>query len=359
MEPIARTASAVFCFLIAGPSAGCGGNSSGATCDDAWTRAAATCSRTGSNTQQHQEFLQLCNSPQSVTGCQSQASALAACFKQAATFVCDSTGQVHAVGCDAQAADLLLCQFPAFDMDGGTEANGAGMDSGTEADAGIDVGTVEDTGPAIGDGASPGPCDGSCLISFASGPDWSSFAGTLMPDDGSTNASYTESASLGPAKAVCQNASTPPNCPVGAVVYGLGGGGWAASIPQAEWIWRADVVVTAPADLQIGVFEKTFELGVNPTGLIQIAADDFAQVFVNGIAVGSVGSITDIPPAGRAQSAPTTFDLTPALHTGTNKITVVGQNGPASFLMGSCGAAGCSYSQNPAGVDFAGTMTSR
>jgi len=80
---------------------------------------------------------------------------------------------------------------------------------------------------------------------------------------------------------------------------------------------------------------------------------------VNGTAVGSVGSITDITPAGNAQNMLETFDLTPALQTGSNKITVVGQNGPSSFLSGACGAAGCSYAQNPAGVDFAGTLSSR
>jgi hypothetical protein len=162
--------------------------------------------------------------------------------------------------------------------------------------------------------------------------------------------------SLGPAADVCLNAMLPTNCPSGALVYGYGGNPQAwlggASIPQACWIWRADVTPTGQAAPQVAVFEKTFDLGSGPTGTMQISVDDFAEVFANQTSVGSIGSVSDIAAASSAQDSLTTIDLTPALRAGENTITVVGQNGPYG-----CGSsAGCSYSRDPAGVVFAGTL---
>lgn len=198
------------------------------------------------------------------------------------------------------------------------------------------------------------PCAGRCVLTFASGPDWASFAGESAPDAGDAHG-----ASLGPARVVCAGPQSPVHCPTtasGVLVYGDIQGAWGAgsSMPQAFWIWRGDVTPSAPADLQIGVFEQTFVLGAQPAGTLQIGADDSAAVFVNDVAVGTVGSVTNISIAGRDQNTATTFDLTSALRAGSNKITVVGQNGPSQYA--GCSSP-CTYAQNPAGVVFAGTLS--
>jgi hypothetical protein len=193
-------------------------------------------------------------------------------------------------------------------------------------------------------------------VTFASAPDWDSFAGVAAPDGGVSGALGQ---ALGPAREVCLNANVPAGCLAGALVYGLPGVGWegGSGLSNARWIWRADVAVTQPADLRRSTFEKTFLLCGSPTGSIRVAADDFAAVFVNGVPVGTVGSITDVAAASSGQDVAVWFDLTPALHAGPNAITVAGQNGPASFA-GGCGGIGCTYAQNPAGVVFAGTLES-
>ena len=84
-----------------------------------------------------------------------------------------------------------------------------------------------------------------------------------------------------------------------------------------------------------------------------IAADDFADVNVNGMSAGSVGSISDSSQASMAQSSLTQFDLTPFLVAGTNTINILGRNGPQSF--GGC-TMPCDYEQNPAGVVFDGKL---
>jgi hypothetical protein len=145
----------------------------------------------------------------------------------------------------------------------------------------------------------------------------------------------------------------------GLVIYADGGGGsgWGASsyLPDAFWIWHAGVAPSDFADLQVVVFDKTFTLGNDPTGSIQVAADDLAAVFVNGILVGSVGSVSNVAVAAAAQNMPSMFALGSSLHPGANTISVVGQNGPASFA-GGCGGR-CSYAQNVAGVLFEGSLT--
>jgi hypothetical protein len=353
MQQFACSVSIVFSLSMAALLAGCSTSSGSGVCNDAWSKAAKACPNAASNSQQ-QQFLQQCNSPQSLQGCASQASAWASCVKQTASFTCDSTGQPQAAGCDAQGNAFASCLLGSLGLDGGTfdfDAGTVDFDNGTPGGS--------DSGISPADAAPSRLCDGHCSIAFTSGSDWSSFAGTLMPDDGSPGASYSKGASLGPAREVCLSPSIPANCPATALTYTTSGTGWAAGsgIPQAHWIWRGDVVASAPADLQLGIFEKSFDLGPNPAGLIQIAADNFAQIFVNGLAVGAVGSMTDITQANTAHSMLTTFDLTAALQAGSNTITVVGQNAVGAFS--GCGASPCTYMQNPAGVDFAGTLTSR
>ena len=84
------------------------------------------------------------------------------------------------------------------------------------------------------------------------------------------------------------------------------------------------------------------------------AADDYAEVRVNGTAVGSVGSVSVISEASISNSTLTNFDLTPRLRPGVNTITIAAQNGPASFA--GC-ASSCTYSSNPAGVVFGGSLS--
>ncbi len=173
-----------------------------------------------------------------------------------------------------------------------------------------------------------------CGASLASGPAW------LTP--------------FGPAQHVCLSSSSPPGCPNDAVVYG-GGTGWAASlssISDATWVWRPGI---SPSDLADNVevtFTRTFVLSGAPTGTISIAADDFAEVTVNGKVAGTIGSTTNVNDAFAAQSSLTTFDLAPFLVAGSNTIAIVGRNGPASF---SCGTK-CTYAQNFAGVVFGGRL---
>jgi hypothetical protein len=205
-----------------------------------------------------------------------------------------------------------------------------------------------------GDGAAgvtpqPGLCSGSCTIAFASGTDWAWFSGDLGGVQGTP---------LGNAALVCVNATTPPNCPSGAVIYRSGGSGWMAdtsAFPDAHWIWRGDVEPDAAADLQYAVFQKAFVLGAHPSGSIEIAADDLAEVLVNGQVAASTGSVTDVSVAWQAQSTLKLIELGPFLVEGTNTLTVVGQNGPASFAGGACSP--CTYATNTAGVVFAGTFT--
>src|SRR5262249_34100596 len=149
-------------------------------------------------------------------------------------------------------------------------------------------------------------CVGTCALDIHSGPTWPSFAGADYADAGATHG-----ASLGPATEVCETPLLPTNCPAGALVYRQqqAAGGWTAGAgdPEALWTWRPAVALTAPADLQYAVFEQTFDLGAQPTGTIHIGADDYAAVYVNGIAIGSTGSVTDVSSAAGGQNTGATF----------------------------------------------------
>ncbi len=203
-------------------------------------------------------------------------------------------------------------------------------------------------------------CTPLCSTTFRSNSDWDSYAGIAT----STGVSPLAGDSFGPSTVVCARPNVPTNCPVGMnglVIYADGGGsGWGASsyLPDAFWIWRAGVVPSDFADLQVIVFNKTFMLGNDPTGSIQVAADDFAAVFANGLLVGSVGSVSNVAVAAAAQNMPSMFAFSSSLHPGANTISVVGQNGPASFAVG-CSAGRCPYAQNPAAVLFEGSLTWR
>jgi hypothetical protein len=195
----------------------------------------------------------------------------------------------------------------------------------------------------------------SSTLEFYSGPDWKTF----REDPGPTSFSQGNPF-LGDAQAVCLNEYAPAPCPDDALRYGFeGSGGWGAYLyaTPSVWIWAPGVSGdTAPADLASFFFSKTFVLSGHPTeGWIYLAADDFAEVRVNGEVVGSIGSVTDIGAAGDAQSYLHGFDILSFLKPGRNTITVQGQNGPVTFPA-VCGES-CTYAQNPAGVVFVGWLT--
>jgi len=89
------------------------------------------------------------------------------------------------------------------------------------------------------------------------------------------------------AQNVCLNATTPSNCPTGATLYGYTRVGWIAnlsSIPGATWIWAPDITgSTSSAANAEFTFQKEFYLcGAPQGGTISVAADDSAEVFING-----------------------------------------------------------------------------
>jgi hypothetical protein len=235
----------------------------------------------------------------------------------------------------------------------GQDATTTGTPASTDASgvtSGIDASPSEAAGlegaAQLGDGAS------TTVVTFVSNADWPWFPGGLDGPDGG---------SAGHAALVCASVDSPPDCPQGAVVYGQPGTyqGWTANTseyPGAYWIWRGDVAPDVIGDLQFAVFQKTFVLGSSPAGTIGIAADDFAEVRVNGSVAGTTGSVTNDALASQAQNNIDVIDLTPYLVEGPNTITIVGQNGPASFTGNKCSP--CTYAVNTAGVVFGGMLTS-
>ncbi len=179
-------------------------------------------------------------------------------------------------------------------------------------------------------------------VSFVSGDSW-----TAYTDAGLTN-------SLGNAAVVCVSAS---GCTGDEINYGTNySSAWSASlasIPGAEWIWRPDITASSPTPTTAtAYFSQTFDLAfpVASDATMYIAADNDAEVFVNGTSVGVVGVMA-------ANSAPQTsfntiHEITlPAADfvVGPNVITVEGLNATQGY--GQTYAAG-----NPAGVVFGATL---
>lgn len=162
---------------------------------------------------------------------------------------------------------------------------------------------------------------------------------------------------FGKAQTVCLTQQAPVSCPQGATLYDYAGAGWFAdltSIPSAQWVWAPGVIsTTSPADSQEYYFFKVIHVPEPPTqGSISIAADDFAEIRVNGAVAGTVGSTTDYTVALQAQNALATFDITKYLVSGDNLISIRAKNGPREFANGCTNS--CSYTQNPAGLVFGG-----
>ena len=195
----------------------------------------------------------------------------------------------------------------------------------------------------------PESSDGAVTtLTFVSDATWTWYPGGLGGVDGGA---------LGHAAVVCLNAMSPPDCPANAILCGWSGTQWSvntSTIPTAQWIWRGDVSSSGLTNLDFAVLQKTFTLGSSPAGTLEIVADNYAEVQVNGSVVGSVGSVTD---QARGQGFQlSSFDLSTHLIPGTNTITIIGQNGPNSWP--ECYGP-CTYAQNPAGVLFGGSLTYR
>ncbi len=103
-----------------------------------------------------------------------------------------------------------------------------------------------------------------------------------------------------------------------------GGGKWILASentePAERWIWASEV-----SDGQSIWLQKTFDLAAKPKrGTLYIAADDDAQVFVNGNEVSKTMGWNDAAPV----------DVAALLRAGENVISVMAHNGtgPASFV---------------------------
>jgi hypothetical protein len=185
------------------------------------------------------------------------------------------------------------------------------------------------------------------VAQIRSGSDWEVYES----DPGDT----LDAQSLGDATPVCLNDQAPERCPGSASIYGYPGVAWRADlteIPGAVWIWKPGANGDAPAEIRRSFFfSRKYDLGASPSGWIEVAVDDSAEVRVDGQVVGSIGSVVNEPQASRSQSRLTRFDLTPFLHPGANVITVGAENGPFACRER---ALEC----NPAGVVFGGVLTS-
>jgi hypothetical protein len=186
-------------------------------------------------------------------------------------------------------------------------------------------------------------------VSFVSDSTWTAYSDAGL------------SASLGSAEEVCLNSTNPTTgayaggCPAGAANFNAPyNGAWAADLsasPTAYWIWAPGVTAATAVTTDPTVyFSKTFDLTTSvEDASIWVAADNDAQVFVNGFPVGTVGDVST--PGSDSSSYNQTHAFTiPAADflPGSNTITVLGVNAPLS------GAT--TYQTNPAGVVFGGTI---
>jgi hypothetical protein len=163
--------------------------------------------------------------------------------------------------------------------------------------------------------------------------------------------------------AVCLSASVPASCPSAEPVisYNFSGSSWSADlsrIPGARWVWDGHQIVDGSAAENAeftvtGVVNAPVCSGSTVlTGAIWVAADDFAEVFVNGALAGFTGSTTD-PLASGANQELFPIPISPFLVPGiTNVISVHAMNGPGQFTA----CQDCSYSSNPAAVVFGGQV---
>jgi len=198
-------------------------------------------------------------------------------------------------------------------------------------------------------------------IKIVSGPDWK--VTVTVPD---SNGNPVEK-DLGNAQDVCLNATAPSNCPVTAmpppVQYGYPYPGW-VTLLGATWIWATistaggTTPITGTTSGAAGAkftFETEFYLcGTPQDGEISVAADDSAEVTINGHSL----VVQDITKDNHSHLAhltvPASMFNSPQLPglPSQNKIQVTVKNwdDPAD-----CGSD--QYHCNPAGFVFEGTFS--
>jgi hypothetical protein len=183
---------------------------------------------------------------------------------------------------------------------------------------------------------------------------------TVSINTGSTWTAYSDAGlttSLGAAEVVCLNSSYPntgaytAGCPAGATNFGWSGGAaWTANlgpISNAYFIWAPEVGPSSPTTMDSHVwFKTTFSVDglVSADPTFYLAADNYAQVFVNGMAVGSVGSSSSGSDTGAFNNLSSFTVPKEDFPTGDNTIVIEAANA----LVGES----ISYSSNPAGVVF-------
>ena len=201
--------------------------------------------------------------------------------------------------------------------------------------------------PSAASSAAPSAAPGAASqhgIALASDNNWDVYSSPRLE----------RSAYLGKAQRVCSNATSPADCPQGAIEYGYGATDWTARIDgcegKARWIWAPGVTgASSPVELVEYYFVNHVSVPNRPSSAqVIVAVDDQAEVIINGTSVGVVGSITDKNVAWENQNKTTTIDIASALVTGMNTVTVRAANGSGSFT----DCTNCTYQQNPAGVVF-------
>jgi len=199
-------------------------------------------------------------------------------------------------------------------------------------------------------------------VQFNPSPPTQGPSSTILSDGSALVASYAAdpslgSASLGAPQMVCLNSTNPANCQAAATLYNRPGAGWTANLntpascQNARWIWAPGTTAnSAPSESKSYYFTQNLVLNStpSPTATLYIAADDFAEVFVNGVFMGSTGSVTNSSLAGAASASLKAIPIAALLHTGSNLVKIHAVNGPGSFA----GCTNCTHTQNPAGVVF-------
>jgi serine/threonine-protein kinase len=173
---------------------------------------------------------------------------------------------------------------------------------------------------------------------------------TLVPTPGPvtitvvTDASWAayfdwNGSSAGNAQVVCLRRTPSPipaACPGGATSFNaVGSFGWATGLGSAQWIWAPGITAASGGpDGDRFIFERCFDVPGTPSaGIIEVAADRFADVWVND------QLLTTITGPNAAKNVA----ILPYLQPGANCIAFQAEN---DFVCGS----GCTYQQNPAGL---------
>jgi hypothetical protein len=132
---------------------------------------------------------------------------------------------------------------------------------------------------------------GVLLLTFALPVD-SKAVTTIIASGTNWKVSDSKGIAIGLAQNVCLNQSAPINCPAGATRYGYPFVAWTAdlsSIPGATWIWAPKITgaSTGAANARF-TFQTQYYLCCDAqSGTFSVAADNSAEVFFDGVSVGT------------------------------------------------------------------------